>query len=77
MWQDWVLAFLGWILLAALFPSIFSDDKPALKTSVMTGSALLTMGFIQATLSLWWSALVLLLTAGTWSVLAYQVWRRS
>lgn len=76
MWQDWVLATLQWIFVLALIPALFdATQKPALLTSITTGTCIYIMAATYATLGLW-TAVVSSLTLGSaWLILAYQRWR--
>lgn len=72
LWQDWVLTG-GLIIFAfALLPSLFSKDKPALSTSLMTGITLSVFSFVYLTLSLWISAITTIITGVLWLTLAVQ-----
>ena len=76
MWQDWLLSVAVWVLLFAMIPTLISKtEKPALLTSLITGSALAIIAFVYATLSLWWSAVPTALISASWFVLAYQRYR--
>ncbi|MBM2809256.1 MAG: hypothetical protein HW416_15 [Chloroflexi bacterium] len=71
-WQDVVIGVGQWALSAALLPSLFSADKPALSSSLLTGSILLVFSAVFLTLDLWASALALCVTSVIWLVLAIQ-----
>jgi hypothetical protein len=71
-WQDILLAVGSLFLAAALLPSIFSKDKPALWTSLLTGSVLAVFTFVYASLSLWYATFTTGLTAVLWAVLSFQ-----
>jgi hypothetical protein len=71
-WQDIVLAVGSLIFAAALLPSILCEHKPALWTSIMTGSVLIVFAVTYATLSLWYAMVTTSLTAVMWAVLAVQ-----
>ncbi len=73
MWQDVLLAIVNWTLFVSLIPTVLSKtQKPTLLTSILTAVALAAITFTYATLSLWFAALPVLLTASAWFVLAYQ-----
>jgi hypothetical protein len=72
MWQDVVLSACNFVLIIALLPSVFSEHKPALTTSLVTGSALSIMGITFATLSLWLTMIALFISSVLWFVLALQ-----
>lgn len=72
LWQDWVLSASLLILLIALIPTVTGKDKPALATSIITGSLLMIVAFVYVTLSLWFSAIVVTLTGVLWLTLFVQ-----
>lgn len=76
MWQDYVLAVGAFLLAAALVPSIRSQSKPALSTSLLTGSVLVLFTVTFVSLQLWISAFAELLSVIMWAILAVQVIRR-
>jgi len=71
-WQDIIIAVGQWTFLVALFPSILSKDKPALSTSILTGSVLAFFVIAYASLSLWASAASTFLVSVGWFTLAVQ-----
>ena len=71
-WQDIVLAVGSWIFIFALFPSLFSKDKPPVSTSVLTGSVLLIYTVVYFTLHLWLSVASTGLLAVAWLALGAQ-----
>jgi hypothetical protein len=71
-WQDIVLAIGAVIFCLALIPSITGEDKPAVWTSVLTGSVLAVFTAVYVSLSLWYAALTTGLSAVLWAVLAFQ-----
>lgn len=71
-WQDLAITIGSIIFIIALIPSVMSKDKPALSTSIMTGSVLTVFAFVYLTLSLWFSAIVTAGTAALWLLLAVQ-----
>lgn len=75
-WQDIVLSVGGYIFILALLPSILGDDKPALSSSLMTGSILGVFAAVYASLGLTSSAISTALLALAWLFLAWQKWRR-
>ena len=75
IWQDIVIAVASWAASFALIPSILSQDKPALWSSVMTFVIVTTFGICYATLGLWWAAASSWILAALWLVLAVQKWR--
>jgi hypothetical protein len=76
MWQDWVLMVGGFLLTIALFPTLFGKRKPEYLTSMLSGSILLTFGFVYATLNLWLAFIPTITNSIIWFILAIQVSRR-
>ena len=74
-WQDYILTIGTILFIIALIPSIFSKDKPALATSLLTGSVLAIFAFVYATLSLWLTTITVSITSITWLILAYQKYK--
>jgi hypothetical protein len=71
-WQDILLTIGSILLLVALLPSVRAKDKPIVTTSLLTGTVLFVFAIIYASLDLWFSAAITVLTSTTWLVLAYQ-----
>ena len=71
-WQDIIIAVGQWIFLIALLPSIVSKNKPALSTSILTGTVLGVFAFTYATLGFWTSTISTILVSGAWITLAVQ-----
>ena len=71
-WQDIVLSVAQVIFAGALLPSVFGKDKPALTTSLVTGSLLIVLVFTFYTLELWFSAGSTAFLSAVWFVLALQ-----
>ncbi len=76
-WQDIVIGAGQWILGIALLPTIRANDKPALSTSILTGSILLIFSATFFTLSMWNSALSAVVVSILWFILAIQKHRQS
>lgn len=72
VWQDWTLSIGSFFFAAALVPSIRTTDKPAVLTSLITGSWLGVFTVVYGSLSLWRSVVATALTAVLWFVLAAQ-----
>ena len=72
VWQDWILTTGSILFIIALAPSVFSKDKPALTTSLLTGTVLAVFAFVYGTLHLWLAATTTSITSFTWFILAYQ-----
>ena len=75
-WQDIVLGVGQLLFLVALIPSLRSEDKPALGTSVMTGALLTVFAVVYLTLGLLFSTISSLIIALGWWTLAFQKLRK-
>lgn len=75
IWQDWVFGIGTIIFSIALLPSILSKEKPAISTSIPTGSILALFALTQASLSLWFASGMSLVAAFLWFTLALQKYR--
>ncbi len=75
-WQDIALTIANLSFAIALLPSVFSKDKPAVATSLLTVAGLTVTAVTFASLSLWFSMTVVLITAMIWLTLAFQVMLR-
>lgn len=71
-WQDLALSIGQIIFVIALLPSILSQDKPALITSVVNSVVLYTFALIDVTIPLYLTGVTVAATALGWTVLAYQ-----
>lgn len=71
-WQDIIFGIGQWIFVIALVPSVLGKDKPALASSVLTGTVLAIFAVTYMTLSLWAAGVSTLLVAGMWYTLAIQ-----
>ncbi len=74
-WQDPVLASGSLVFIIALVPSLVSTKKPALSTSVLTGTVLAAFAAVYASLSLWFTTITTSVTSICWLVLALQQFR--
>lgn len=75
-WQEVVLA-LGQILfLIALIPSMITDDKPEIYTSLMTGTVALSISITYLTLHIKLASVMAFLNFVAWSILAVQKHRQ-
>jgi hypothetical protein len=72
IWQDVVLGGAQIFFAVSLLPSVFSKDKPALATSIMTSFMLYVICFVNYTLNLYGAAAGLFLVASLWGILAFQ-----
>ena len=71
-WQDWVFSAGQIVFFLALLPSVLSQDKPHLYSSVLTGGILSLFTITFWTLDLFWSSITSGIVAATWFTLAYQ-----
>ncbi len=70
--HDYIFSIGNAIMAGALLPSLMSQDKPALKTSLLTG---IILGIFSATffsLGLYLSCAMLAVSSVLWLTLAYQ-----
>ncbi len=72
IWQDLVIASGGFVLAAALLPSIRGRHKPAKWTCILTGGYLTVFSITFATLGLWVSAAGIGTNALMWWILLRQ-----
>lgn len=71
-----VVFFIGQMIFnISLLPSIFSNDKPALATSLITAVVIFVYVYTYTTLSLWVTAVSVFTTGALWAVLAYQKYK--
>ncbi len=76
MWQDWAIAIVQIVFIAALMPSLLhSEHKPALWTSIPTSLGLAVIAISYISLGLFWSALASTMMTLGWAILAYQRWK--
>lgn len=71
-WQDTVLAIGSAIFALALLPTVFSAAKPALATSLSTGSVLAVFTFTYTTLDLHYAAVTTGITSALWLIIFGQ-----
>jgi hypothetical protein len=71
-WQDLILTIAQIVFLIALFPSVFSKDKPALKTSVINSVMSVGVMLVYFSMSLCFAAALIGINAFLWFVLAMQ-----
>lgn len=72
-WQDLLLTVCNVALIAALLPTVMSrHDKPALATSVLTGTVLGLMAFVYFSLALWFAAVTGAVECILWLAIAVQ-----
>ncbi len=77
MWQDAIFTIGNIVLIAALFPSLLSKNKPALATCLLTGTTLITFALAFYTLGLWFSAITITGSSILWFIFAAQVISRN
>ena len=71
-WQDIVLAISFAVFNIALIPSVISNHKPALGTSVLTTTFLIPGLIVYISLSLWYSVIMTIINISLWSTLLIQ-----
>ena len=71
-WQDIVITIGTFIFAIALIPTLKSKDKPPISTSLTTGLTLLIFALTFASLGLWFSFIMNLVTGTLWLILARQ-----
>ncbi len=71
-WQDLVISVCQLFFVIAMIPSIRSNDKPALTTSIMNVILVAIITVCLFTLKLWFSSFTAALVGLTWSILAIQ-----
>ena len=71
-WQDVTIMAGSFIMALALLPSVKGKDKPALSSSLITGTITFIFCICFATLGLWLSASATFLSATMWCILAIQ-----
>lgn len=72
-WQDKVFSVGEIVFLTSLLPSLFSEQKPAALTSIVTALMLCVFLTVHASYKLWVAFALTTVTAGLWFVLAGQV----
>ena len=72
IWQDLIIASGGFVLAAALLPSIRGRHKPAKATCILTGGYLTVFAITFATLGLWVSTAGIGTNALMWWILLRQ-----
>lgn len=74
--QDIILSVGAIVLAAALVPSIMTKDKPALPTSIITGTTLYIFAGVYASLALWTACITTAISATMWLILVIQKMRQ-
>ena len=75
IWQDYIIMTVGFTFAFAMFPSIFSANKPSRWTCLITSIGLAILSAMFGTLGLWLSMTSNIFSTACWSVLAVQTWR--
>lgn len=70
--QDFVLSAGSMIFIIALLPTVFSATKPAITTSLLTGSTLAVFAATYQTLGFTYACLTTAASAALWIVIAAQ-----
>lgn len=71
-WQDIVFTVGSLVFIIALLPSVFSENKPDIKTSALTTVILSVFALTYFSLHLYFSSIVTFATALVWGFLAWQ-----
>lgn len=71
-WQETVLAIGQIAFIIALLPSVFSNDKPEIWTSIITGTVALSIAVTYTTMNLPLAAISAFFNFVFWSILAFQ-----
>lgn len=75
-WQDLVFTVGQIIFVFALIPTIRGKSKPALSSSIITGSILLIFALTYLSLGLWFSTIASIATSASWWILAFQKYQQ-
>ena len=75
VWQDAVITIGTICFIVALMPSLLTKNKPSIWTSSFTGASLYVLSWTYFSLDLVFSAVVALVLAAEWTILAAQVVR--
>ena len=73
IWQDAVIGIGNWIFVLALIPSIISNKKPAIATSLITAVVVTVIAYCFFTLELYHSMISSVAVGVCWWVLFLQV----
>jgi len=73
IWQDIVIGIGNWIFVLALIPSIVSDKKPALVTSIITAIVVTVFAYCFFTLELYHSMISSAAVGVCWWILFLQL----
>ncbi len=76
MWQDWVLSGVNWVFIISMIPTILSaSKKPALSTSLLTGTGMLAIAGTYVSLELPAAVFAASILGAEWFLLAWQRYR--
>ncbi len=75
VWQDFVISGAQLVAVFSLIPSIISDDKPALATSLMSFAIMMVIASCMLSLGMWFSCLTGYSIALAWLILVVQKYR--
>ena len=73
IWQDVVIGVGNWIFVLALIPSIISNKKPAIATSLITAVVVTVFSYCFFTLELYHSMISSIAVGVSWWILFLQV----
>src|SRR5689334_10454785 len=76
-WQDTAMTVGSIIFIVALLPTVFSQNKPPISTSLITGFTLGIFAVSFGSLDLWYSCITESIVAILWLVIAAQVIHRN
>lgn len=76
-WQEIILTLGQIIFIIALLPSVFSEDKPEIWTSILTGLVAFSIAITYITLSLPIAAISAGLNTVFWTILAIQKYKQN
>ena len=71
-WQDLVVGVGSAVITLSLIPTVLAEEKPALATSLITGTILAIFAITFFTLELWLTAAVNVFTSLLWFTLFFQ-----
>ena len=74
--QDVVISVGTLIISFSLLATVVAEEKPALSTSLTTGTVLIIFAVTFASIPLWFTAGVNVFTATLWFILAFQRFQR-
>ncbi len=77
VWQDIVIFIGQWVFVIAIIPTILGKEKPALSTSIVTGTVLVIFALTYLTLKLWLSTISASMISAAWFLLALQKYNQN